>query len=108
MYRYSMVDAARLDLGDHKATLSPPGGSPLVITTPMVAKATYDKARVGPVLVPLGPEAQLLRDAKWKGWSVGWNTYVRALQPSRHAGFKVLGTRALALWDWIVPRLTDE
>ena len=48
----SPLDKARMELGHHKATLTPPGGSPLVITTPMVAKATYDKARVGLVLVP--------------------------------------------------------
>ena len=57
---YSPVDAAGLDLGDHRATLIPPGGSPLVITTPMVAKATYNKARVRLVLVPSSPGAQML------------------------------------------------
>ena len=51
------MDAARLDLGDHRATLTPPGGLPLVITTPMVPKATYDKARVRLVLVPSSPGA---------------------------------------------------
>ena len=74
----------------------------------MVAKATYDKARVGLVLVPSAPGAQLLRDAEWKGWSVGWKSYVRALQLACPAGFKVLGARARALRDWIVPRLTGE
>ena len=49
---YQPVDGARLDLGDHRVTLTPPGGAPLVITTPMLAKATCDKTRVGLVLVP--------------------------------------------------------
>ena len=35
-------------------------------------------------------------------------SYVRALQPVRSKGFKVLGARAQALRDWIVPRLTGE
>ena len=65
--RYSPVDAARLGLGDHRAPLTPPGGSPLVITTPIVAKATYHKARMGLVPVPSAPGAQQLRDAEWKG-----------------------------------------
>ena len=65
------MDPARRELGDYKATLTPPRGSPLVITTPMVAKATYDKAQAGLLLVPSAPGAQMLRDAKWKGWSVG-------------------------------------
>ena len=77
--RYTPVDTARLDLGDHRATLTPPGGSPLVIATPMVTKATYDKARGGLVLVPLAPGAEHLRDAEWKGWSASWKSYVRAL-----------------------------
>ena len=55
--RYTPVDTARLDLGDHRATLNPPGGTPLVIATPMVTKATYDKARGGLVLVPSAPGA---------------------------------------------------
>ena len=63
LVRYAPVDTARLDLGDHQATLTPPGGTPLVITTPMVAKATYDKARAGLVLVPSAPGAQQLSRA---------------------------------------------
>ena len=55
--RYTPVDTARLDLGHHRPTLSPPGGTPLVIATPMVTKATFDKARGGLVLVPLAPGA---------------------------------------------------
>ena len=89
--RYQPVDAARLDLGDHRATLTPPGGSPLVITTPMVAKATYDKAGVALVLVPSASGDQMLRDAEWKGWSVGRKSCVKALQPARPAGFKSPG-----------------
>ena len=77
----------------------PSGGSPLDITMPMVAKANYDKARGGLVLVPSAPGAQQLRDAEWKGWSVSWKSYVRALQPARPVGFKVLGARAQALRD---------
>ena len=53
--RYALVHTAQMDLGEHHATLTPPGGTPLVITTPMVAKATYDKALgggVGLLLVP--------------------------------------------------------
>ena len=50
--RYAPVDTAGMDLGDHRATLTPPGGKPLVIATPMVAKATYDKTRRGLVLIP--------------------------------------------------------
>ena len=65
--RYSLVDAARLALGDYRATFTPPGGSPLVITTPMVAKATYHKARVGLVLVCSAPGARMLRDIECKG-----------------------------------------
>ena len=63
--RYAPVDTASMDLGDHKATLAPPGGNPLAITTPMVAKATYDRARGGLVLIPSGspaaPRCQLER-----------------------------------------------
>ena len=55
--RYTPVDTARLDLGDHRATLTLRGGTPLVIATPMVTKATFDKARGGPVLVPSAPGA---------------------------------------------------
>ena len=106
--RYAPVDTARLDLGDHRATLTPPGGTPLVIATPMVVKTTYDKARVGLVLVPSAPGAQQHKDADWKGWSATWVSYVRALQPVRPTGFKVLGVRAQAQRDWIVPRLTGE
>ena len=90
-YRYTPVDTARLDLGDHRATLTPPGGTPLVIATPMVTKATFDKARGGLVLVHSAPGAQQLREAEWKGWSVSWKSYVQALQPTRPVGFKVLG-----------------
>ena len=50
--RYVPVDTAGLDLGDHRATLTPPSGKPLIIATLMVAKATYDSARGGLVLVP--------------------------------------------------------
>ena len=57
-----------MDLGDHRPTLTPPGGSPLVIATPLVAKATYNKAREGLVLVPSALESQQLRHAEWKGW----------------------------------------
>ena len=32
--RYTPVDTASMDLGDHKATLTPPGGNPLAIATP--------------------------------------------------------------------------
>ena len=49
--RYTPVDTARVDLADHRATLTP-GGTPLDIATPMVTKATFDKARGGLVLVP--------------------------------------------------------
>ena len=97
--RYSPVHMALLDLGDHRATLTPPGGLALVIATPMVTKATYDKARGGRVLVPSAPGAQQLRDAEWKGWSASWKSYVRALQPARPVGFKALGARAQALRD---------
>ena len=38
--RYALVDTASMNLGDHNATFAPPAGSPLAITTPMVAKAT--------------------------------------------------------------------
>ena len=60
---YTPVHSARLDLGDHRATLTAPGGSPLVIATPMVAKASYNKATGGPVLVPSALGAQQLRAA---------------------------------------------
>ena len=53
--RYTPVDTASMDLGDHKATLTPPGGNPLAIATPMVARATYDRARGGTRRRPLGP-----------------------------------------------------
>ena len=93
--RYTPVDTAQLDLGDHRATLTPPGGTPLVIATPMVAKATYDKARQGLSLVPSAPGAQ----ADWKGWSATWVSYVKALQMVRPTGFKILGARAQVLRD---------
>ena len=48
---YAPVDTARMDLEDHQATLTPPGGTPLGIATPMVAKATYGKTRGGGGLV---------------------------------------------------------
>ena len=102
--RYTLVDTAWFDLGDHRATLTLPGCTPLVIVTPMVANATYDKARGGLVLVPSGPGAQHLRDADSKGCSASWISYVRALQPVRPVGFKVVGARAQARRDWIVPR----
>ena len=35
-------------------------------------------------------------------------SYARALQPAKPVGFKVLGARAPALRDWVVPRLTGE
>ena len=35
----------------------PPGGASLVIATPMVAKATFYKARGGLVLIPSAPKA---------------------------------------------------
>ena len=74
----------------------------------MVAKATYDKARGGLVLFPPALGAQQLRDATWKGWSASWVSYARALQPAKPVGFKVLGARAPALRDWVLPRLTGE
>ena len=73
------VCVKRGDLKDHKATLNLPGGPPFVIATPMVTKATYDKARGGLVLVSSAPGAQQLRDAEWKGGSAAWKSYVRAL-----------------------------
>ena len=106
--RYTPVDTAGLDLGDHRAILTPPGGKPLVIATPMVAKATYDRARGGLVIVPSALGAQQLRDADWKGWSASWVSYVRALQPAKPVGFKVLGAQAPALRDWVIPRLSGE
>ena len=106
--RYTPVDTASMDLGDHRATLTPPGGNPLAITTPMVAKATYDRARGGLVVVPSALGAQQLRDADWKGWSASWVSYARALQPAKPVGFKVLGAQAPALRDWVLPRLTGE
>ena len=106
--RYTPVDMASMDLGDHKATLTPPGGNPLAITTPMVARATYDRARGGLVVVPSALGAQQLRDANWKGWSASWVSYARALQPNKPVGFKVLGAQAPALRDWVLPRLTGE
>ena len=106
--RYTPVDTASMDLGDHKATLTPPGGNPLAIATPMVARATYDRARGGLVVVPSALGAQQLRDADWKGWSASWVSYARALQPAKPVGFKVLGAQAPALRDWVLPRLTGE
>ena len=106
--RYAPIDTASLDLGDHRAVLTPPGGKPLVIATPMVAKATYDRARGGLVIIPSALGAQQLPDADWKGWSASWVSYARALQPAKPTGFKVLGARAPALRDWVVPRLTGE
>ena len=50
--RYAPVNTVGLDLGDHMASLTPPGGKPLIVATPMVTKATYDKARGGLILVP--------------------------------------------------------
>ena len=55
--RYTTVDTARLDLGHHRPTLTPPGGTHLVIATPMVTKATFDKSRGGLVLVSSVPGA---------------------------------------------------
>ena len=106
--RYALVDTAQLDLGHHRTTLTPPGASPLVIATPMVTKATYNKAQGGLVLVPSALGAQQLRDAEWKGWSGSGKSYVRALRPSHPVGFKLLGARAQALRDWIVPKLTSK
>ena len=106
--RYTPVETASMDLGDHRATLTPPGGNPLAITTPMVARATYDRARGGLVVVPSALGAQQLRDAGWKGWSASWVSYARALQPAKPVGFKVLGAQAPALRDWVLPRLTGE
>ena len=45
--RYTPLDTPCLDLGDHRAALTPPAGPPLVIATPTVTKATSDKAREG-------------------------------------------------------------
>ena len=106
--RYTPVDTASMDLGDHTATLTPPGGNPLAIATPMVARATYDRARGGLVIVHSALGAQQLRDAEWKGWSASWVSYARALEPAKPVGFKVLGARAPALRDWVLPRLTGE
>ena len=106
--RYTPVDTASMDLGDHRATLAPPGGNPLAITTPMMARATYDKARGGLVVVLSALGAQQLRDADWKGWSASWVSYVWALQPAKPVRFKVLGAQAPALRDWVLPRLTGE
>ena len=74
----------------------------------MVARATYDRARGGLVVVPLALGAQQLRDADWKGWSASWISYARALQPAKPVGFKVLGAQAPALRDLVLPRLTGE
>ena len=68
-----------------------------MITTPMVAKDTYDKTRAALDLVLSASGAKMLWDAQWKGWSVGWKSYVKALQPARPAGFKVLGAQTPAL-----------
>ena len=35
-------------------------------------------------------------------------SYARALQPAKPVGFKVLGARAPALRDWVLPRLTGD
>ena len=102
--RYTPVDMASKDLGDHRATLTPPGGNLLAIATPMVARATYDRARGGLVIVPSALGAQQLRDADWKGWSAPWVSYARALQPAKPVRFKVLGAQAPALRDWVLPR----
>ena len=106
--RYTPVDTASMDLGDHTATLTPPRGNPLAIATPMVARATYDRARGGLVIVPSALGAQQLRNADWKGWSASWVSYARALQPAKPVGFKVLGAQAPALRDWLLPRLTGK
>ena len=58
------MHTARLDLGDHRATLTPPGGTPLVIATPMVSKAAFEKARGGLTLVPSAPRAHQLPGAE--------------------------------------------
>ena len=89
-----------------------------MFTTPMVARATYDKACFALLSVPSAFEAQMLRDAEWKGWgvrdaewkgwSVGCKSYVKALQPARPVGFKVLGAQGPALRDWIVPMLSAK
>ena len=84
------VDTARLDLGDHRATLTLPAGSPSVIATPMVTKATYNKAPGGPVMVPSAPGAQQLRHAELKGRSGAWKSYFRALHPAVPLGSKFL------------------
>ena len=66
--RYRPIDAAQLELDDHRVTLTPfGGGGGLVLTTPMVTRANYDKTRVALVLVPSASKAQMLRDAEWKG-----------------------------------------
>ena len=61
----------RLDLSDHRVTLAPARGSPVVITTPMVAKPTYNRAGIALVLVSSASGAHMLRDAEWKGRSAG-------------------------------------
>ena len=65
--RYPPVDAAWLDLDDHRVTLTPPGGSPLVLTTAMVAKANHDQTRGALVLLPSASGARMLKDTEWKG-----------------------------------------
>ena len=106
--QYTPVDTASMDLGDHRATPTPPGGNPLAIATPMVARTTYDRARGGLVVVRSALGAQQLRDSDWKGWSASWVSYAPALQPAKPVGFKVLGAQAPALRDWVLPRLTGE
>ena len=69
--RYQPVDAARLDLGDHKVTLTPPRGSPI---GDHHAHGGQGHLRQGPRRaspVPLASGAQMLRNAEWKGRSVG-------------------------------------
>ena len=106
--RYTPVDTASMDLADHRATLAPPGRNALAITTPMVARATYDRARGRLVVVPSALGAQQLRDAHSKGWSAWGVSYARALQPAKPVGFKVLGAQAPALRDWVLSRLTGQ
>ena len=64
--RYAPADTAGLDPGDHRGTLTPLRGKPLIIATPMVAKATYKRARKGLVLVPSALGDKHPRDAEWK------------------------------------------
>ena len=101
-------DTVRLDMEDHKVTLTRLRGAPLVLTTAMVAGANYERTWVALVLVPSTSGAQALRDPEWKGWSVAWRSYAKAVQPARPTGFKVMGARAPALRNRIIPRLTGE